>query len=319
MSDGPTPSGTGDGFITGSAGSLNATVNSAQPAAAGASGSDESSESSESSESDSAAGAGTSTPGASNATAPYVADLVVHEHEILYVATLSSAQEAPPNGAPSRGSVQLIVDASRSRFRYHIECTIAAPPAAYIQRGIATLTGPTLHLLPLAQTTDGTAVLAAGEERELARGRWYVNIPTIAHRTGEIRGQLLLPGETLYSAVLSDSNEVPAVASGASGNAQFILSPDKTVVRYEAAFFELEPSYVQIGKGAPNAVGSVVYPLTLLPEYSETAGASAGASGVRGVSAEDVAALNTGTWYVNARSSAFPTGAARGQLNRADQ
>ncbi len=323
MSDGQTPSGVGDGFIMGSAGGLNATVNSAQPAASGAGGAGEPSDP------DNAAGTATATAETSTtpapnrdenaAPAPYVADLVVHEQELLYVAKLSSAQEVPPNGAPSSGSIQLIVDASRSRFRYHIECTLAAPAAAYLQRSIATLTGPTLHLLPLAQSLDGTDVFAPGEERELARGRWYVNIPTVAHPSGEVRGQLLLPGETLYSAVLSDSNEVPAVASGARGNAQLVLSADKTLVRYEAAFFAVEPTYVQISEGAPNAVGPVIYPLTLLPEYSETTAASAGASGVRGVTPEDLSALNAGTWYINARSNAFPSGAARGQLNRADQ
>ena len=91
------------------------------------------------------------------------------------------------------------------------------------------------------------------------------------------------------------------------------------MIRYEVAFFGVAPSYVQISEGASNVVGSVVYPLTLLPEYSETPGASSGAAGVRGLTELDLANLNAGTWYVNARSSAFPSGAARGPLSRADQ
>ena len=244
---------------------------------------------------------------------------VLHAGEVLYVATLTPDQEVPPNTATSSGTATLIVDADKKSFRYHVQSTLAAPTAAHIHRGLATFAGPHNHVFANLQTIDGTDTFLAGEADDLVQGRWYVNLHTAANANGEIRGQLLLPGETLYSALLADTNETPPVTSGATGNAQFILSPDQTRLRYEVALFGVTPTMAHIHNGALGVKGPVVYPLTLVPAYAGTPMASGGAVGTQAVTAADLTALDAGYYYVNAHSTAFADGATRGQLTHPKQ
>jgi hypothetical protein len=244
---------------------------------------------------------------------------ILHTNETLYVASLTPGQETEAVTAASNGIMQLIVDADGKGFHYHVQSTIAAPTAAHIHKGIATVAGPAIHPLVAAQTIDGASEFAAGEADDLAQGRWYVNVHTAANKNGEIRGQLLLPGETLYSAELSDANETPPVTSGATGNGQFILSPNQTSLRYELALFGLTPTLAHIHQGAAGVAGPVVYPLTLLTGYDNTPMATAGAVGSQAITAADLTDLDAGNWYANAHSTDFSKGATRGQIVRPDQ
>jgi hypothetical protein len=69
-----------------------------------------------------------------------------------------------------------------------------------------------------------------------------------------------------------------------------------------------------IHKGAAAVAGPVVYPLTLVAGYASTPTATAGAFGTLDITAADVTDLNAGLWYANAHSTAYPTGATRGQI-----
>ena len=128
-----------------------------------------------------------------------------------------------------------------------------------------------------------------------------------------------MPGEALYSAALSDANETPPVTSGATGNGQFILSPDQTSIRYELALFKLTPTLAHIHQGAAGVAGPVVYPLALLTGYDSTPMATAGAVGSLAITAPDLTDLDAGNWYANAHSTDFSKGATRGQIVRPDQ
>ena len=239
---------------------------------------------------------------------------ILHPNETLYVATMTPGQETPPTTATSSGTAQLIVNADKLGFRYHVQSTITAPTAAHIHKGIAGVAGAPIHPFVAAQTIDGMSTFAAGEADDLQHGRWYVNVHTAANAAGEIRGQLMLPGELLYGAVLAGANETPAVVSGATGNGEFILSPDQKSVRYELALFGLMPTLAHIHKGAVAVAGPVVYPLMLVDGYANTPLATAGAFGTISIMSADVTDLNAGLWYANAHSTAFPTGATRGQI-----
>ena len=168
---------------------------------------------------------------------------------------MSPATDTQPGAAAhytatTSGTAQVIVSADKLSFRYHVQSTITAATAAHIHKGIAGIAGPAIHPFIAAQTIDGTSTFAASEADDLALGRWYVNVHTAANAAGEVRGQLMLPGELLYGAVLAGANETPPVVSGATGNGEFILSPDQKSVRYELALFGLTPTLAHIHKGA---------------------------------------------------------------------
>ena len=240
---------------------------------------------------------------------------ILHPNETLYVANLTPAQETPPITATSSGTAQLIVAADKKGFRYHVLSTITAATAAHIHQGLAGRAGAIVHPFVAGPTIDGQSDFAPGEANDLAQGRWYVNVHTAAHAAGEIRGQLMLPGETLYSAALSDAAETPPVTSGGTGNAQFILAPDQKSIRYELALFGITPTLAHIHKGALGVAGPVVYPLALQTGYANIPTASAGAFGEQAISAADLTDLEAGTWYANAHTTAFPMGATRGQIS----
>jgi hypothetical protein len=114
-----------------------------------------------------------------------------------------------------------------------------------------------------------------------------------------------LPGEVLYAAGLSGSNEVPPVTSAATGGAQFILSPSGTSLRYEAVVTGAAPTSAEIDNATSGNNGPVVFPLAF---------SAGGLMGTLTVSSIDVNNLNSGNCYINIKAAANPTGELRGQV-----
>ena len=180
------------------------------------------------------------------------------------------------------------------------------PTNAHIHKAIATIAGGVVHpFAPIGATMDGTVAVSGTDAQDLADGLWYVNVHTATNPGGELRGQLMQPGEVLYSAALSGANEVPPVTTTATGGAQFILDPAGASLRYEAVFTGLTATASHIHTGAVGLNGGVLYPLTL---------AGSGAKGIQAVTTGDRADLDAGNLYVNAHSAANPGGEIRGQI-----
>ena len=132
-----------------------------------------------------------------------------------------------------------------------------------------------------------------------------MNLHTAENPTGELRGQLLRPGETLYTAALAGANEVPPVTTMASGGVGVILNAARTQIRYDGAFTGVMPTLAHIHAAAAGANGPVLYPLML---------SGSAVSGTQAVTADDVVKLDSQGLYANAHSTANPTGEIRGQL-----
>jgi hypothetical protein len=226
----------------------------------------------------------------------------------LYVATLTGAQETPPEKSAGSGHAVVILNSTLTAIQYHLETTLT-PTNAHIHRGIGTIAGPVVFpLTPIAAMIDGTVTITDADAADLADGRFYVNVHTAASPMGEIRGQLLRPGQVLYTAMMSPLNEMPAVmGSAASGGGQFILDTDGTTLQYEVVLNGIIPTLAHIHSGAVGVNGPVVYPLTLAPP---------GALGKLIIGAADVTALNGSGYYCNAHTAANPTGEIRGQLGK---
>jgi hypothetical protein len=233
---------------------------------------------------------------------------ILHPGDTLWTANLTGAQETPPVVSTGTGHASVILDAAKSTLRYHVSTTGLTLTNSHIHKAIAAIAGGVIYpLTPLGAIIDGMVAVTATDAQDLADGHWYVNVHTAANPGGELRGQVLLPGEALYSAALSGANEVPPVSTTATGGAQFILDPAGTTLRYEAVFTGLTATASHIHSGAVGINGPVLYPLTL------TAG---GAKGTQAVTAGDVINLNAGDFYINAHTAANPGGEIRGQITR---
>jgi hypothetical protein len=142
---------------------------------------------------------------------------------------------------------------------------------------------------------------------DLQHARFYLNVVTAANQAGELRGQLLAPGETLFMGVLSGMNEVPPVPSQATGGAQFILSPDQMTLRYEADVNGIIPTSAEIDNAPRGQNGPMLYQLTLaqqnvLGQVSMTSG--------------NLPKLTGGNVYINVRTASYSSGELRTQLVR---
>lgn len=113
-----------------------------------------------------------------------------------YRATLSGAQEVPPNSSGASGNAEVTVDPSTLAMTYRVTYSgLSGPasmghihgPAAAGQNAAVKIPFPSVAQSPIT----GNAKLTAEQYADLKGGRYYVNIHTAAHPGGEIRGQLM--------------------------------------------------------------------------------------------------------------------------------
>ncbi len=231
---------------------------------------------------------------------------LLHPGDSLFVAKLTGGQETPPTNSAATGRAALILNSSKSMIRYHVTTTGLTGTAAHIHKAVAAVAGPVVYpLLPVGATMDGMITITALDAADLAGGLWFVNVHTQANPNGEIRGQLIMPGEVLYAASLSGANEVPAVTSTGSGGAQFILSASGQTIRYAATITGVSATGANISNATAGNNGPVVFPLGF---------GTSGLEGTLTVSSIDVNNLNSANYYVNVLTSANPNGELRGQI-----
>ncbi len=226
----------------------------------------------------------------------------------LFVATLTGAQETPAVVTGSTGTSAIILNAAKTKIRFHV-ATTATATGAHIHRGPATLSGPVVFpLAPPGATIDGEQGVTAADVTDLNEGHFYVNVHTTLNANGEVRGQVLKPGETLYSAALAGTNEVPPVITATTGGGQFVLTADGKSLRYEISVSG-GPAITagHIHTGGIGVSGPVLYPLTLAPP---------GAKGTQAVTAMDVTTLDASGLYVNFHSATNANGETRGQITK---
>lgn len=225
----------------------------------------------------------------------------------FFVSRMTGDQEVPAVSSTGTGSASVAVDYRSTTVRYAVSTSLV-PTMAHIHPGIAGVANsPILTFTNLGATFAGTGTLTQPQLDALVAGRLYTNIHTAASPGGEIRGQLLRPGERLFAAALSGANEVPPVSSAATGAMQLILDAAATSLRYESAVTGLgdATSAFLVNGPAGTAGGTPVATLTLV---------GINPIGTRAVTSTDVTNLQTSMYYVDVHSSLHPEGEIRGQI-----
>lgn len=228
----------------------------------------------------------------------------------IFVAYPSGQQEVPPVMSSYTGHAGFIMSwdstAMTGSLIYHI-VTTAVPTNVYVQRSIGATNGSTVYTLQdLSGMMDGTLSLTnQSDQSDMEQGRFSINITTAANQGGELRGQIIPPGTTLFTGVLSGTNEVPPVASQAQGGAQFVLSADHKSVSYEADVSGTIPTGAEMGNAPAGMPPSVMYQLTVIGQS---------AVGKLNVTSSDVQNLMAGTVFTNIRTASYPQGELRANL-----
>jgi CHRD domain len=224
----------------------------------------------------------------------------------VFVAELSGAQEVPSVQGDAQGFAVFVFDRAHRKLVFGLRHNLAAPTAGHIHLGSAGENGAVAVALPhFGDGAIGQVQLNGEQVEALRAGRLYVNLHSAAHPMGEMRGQILRPGERLFVGQLSGAQETPPIETAARGSAAFVLSAAKDSVHYRITSSGLTPTVVHVHSGPVGTAGSVVFEITP---------AAAMVEGDQALTAAQVHDLEAGLFYVNLHSAAHVKGELRGQL-----
>jgi hypothetical protein len=126
------------------------------------------------------------------------------------------------------------------------------------------------------------------------------------------------PTQPAYGGPLSGAQEVPAVATTATGQGTAVISADGSTITYLVTYSGLSGTLnaAHFHTGAAGVAGGVILPLVAGPSpmSGTLTAADFKASGSVTTFAQAVAAIRAGTTYFNLHTAANPGGEIRGQV-----
>jgi hypothetical protein len=235
---------------------------------------------------------------------------------LLFSAKLDGAQETPAVSTSATGVGSLVLN--RTRDTMFVSVTVAglsgAITGAHIHEGLPGVPGAiVVNLMPWLSGNkimgyltgaDLTPVILA----KYLNGLYYINVHTAANPNGEIRGQILMETDLGFSSRLTGAQEVPAVTTNANGTGVFMLSHDRTKLRFYIIYEGLSgtPTAAHFHTGAPGVAGPIVSHLTTFINGNTIVGEVDPTT--------FLIPLLTGGVYINIHTGANPNGEIRGQL-----
>ena len=229
---------------------------------------------------------------------------------------LKGGQEVPPVTSAADGTFAVTVDPAAATLVAHANTTGAADAvAAHLHDGYAGTGGPVA--IGLTQDSSDTSrwsavdiALTADQLTAYRAGRFYVNVHTPANPGGEVRGQVAPPPVEVLFATLEGDQEVPAVASAASGIAATTVDRESgTITLHLNASGADDATAAHIHTAYAGQNGGVA--VALQQDQSDSGHWSASAAQLDGDGLADYAA---GRLYVNLHTPANPAGEIRGQI-----
>ena len=110
-------------------------------------------------------------------------------------AELKGSNEVPPNGGKGTGTVTATYDTASKKLTWkgtYSDLTGSATMAHFHGPAEPDKTAViTVPITPIKSPFEGAATLTDAQAAELMAGQWYVNVDTVAHPLGEIRGQIV--------------------------------------------------------------------------------------------------------------------------------
>lgn len=256
------------------------------------------------------------------------------EANSYFVAPLSGASQNPPVDTDAIGMVVVEVNGSNG-FATGSFAGLAGDLATDIVGGVhfhtalAGANGPVRELLNTTLADDNrSGVFTAGQNTfpiesgllDTIRNRMvYVNVHSTESRSGEIRGQVLPLATTYFTTTLSGANEVPALATPASGAMKFELVGN--ILTASGRFDDLQGTFAaDIAGGAHIHLapvgenGGVEILLTTALDEDQLGGSYEASENTFELTDDQVAALRSGNFYVNIHSEFSRSGELRGQI-----
>lgn len=262
---------------------------------------------------------------------------IVTPGAVVMVANLTGAQQVPPVASVYSAAAAFVVSADGTTVQYHV--TPGANLTETVISGISygtTIGGQPINqglVSGLGTSTDGN--IAITTPTTWFNGEEFLNIATQANPSGELRGQVIFPGETLFTTTMQLTSIAAANGSLTRGGGQVILDPPQTGIRYEiqttsgnltGVFLKIGgfpgtlPPIVDGGAGGTMAMttGSVTnsYQLMIVGSEATNQGATNFDASVPSLSimSSDVAQLQAGNAWILVDTNSYMNGELQGAL-----
>lgn len=229
-----------------------------------------------------------------------------------YNAYLDGAQEVPATASAGHGFGVVRFNVGTGAvdlFCYH-EGLSAAPTAGHLHLAAVGANGGVI--VGMTQTAPntwtGSGVLTAPQAAALATSGTYLNIHTGTFPGGEIRGQVVAPRSTRFTAVMSGAQEVPPNGSAGTGTAvAWLHEPDNRLVYSVQTSGLVSVTAGHFHQAPAGSNGGVVVGFTGSGTYFGVS---------QRLTTAQVSALMADGFYANVHTTAFPGGELRGQMIR---
>ena len=245
---------------------------------------------------------------------------------LLLSARLNGAQEVPAVSTGAQGVAAITLNATRDTLFVQAAFSGLSGPitGVHFHDGAVGASAPvSVNLIGMRRDNRLSGFLTGVEvaPARLAKylsGGVYLNVHTAANPGGEIRGQVLLETDNAFTGQMSGAQEVPAVATTATGLGIFTLnqSQDKLKFRVTLAGLSAAVTGAHFHIGAVGTNGGVV--INLLPFLTNNViegEVTAGTQTTPGpLTPAFITALNQGQVYINVHTSNNPGGEIRAQV-----
>ena len=243
---------------------------------------------------------------------------------LLLTARLSGAQEVPAVATAGQGVAAITVNTTRDTI--FIQAAFsglsgAITGAHFHDAPAGVNAGVSVDLLSMVRGNRLSGYLAGAQVTplriaRLLRGLVYLNVHTAANPGGEIRGQVTVESDNALAGVLSGAQEVPAVATTASGLGVFTLSQDQERLKFRVVVNGLSGAitgaHFHIAGPGANAGVAVSLGSFLTGNVLEGEISSQGTNPL--LTPALLAALVQGGVYINFHTAANPGGEIRAQV-----
>jgi hypothetical protein len=229
---------------------------------------------------------------------------------------LEGEQEVPAVDTRASALAALTFDEAASLVTMHVNTSrITDASMSHLHSAYGGLNGPVV----IGLTQDGgdpahwfaeEQTLDAAQLDAFLSGATYINVHSPAHPGGEIRGQVI-PGNIVFAhGQLEGRQEVPAVNSAAGGTFAVTVDPDALTLQAHANTTDADDAVAAHLHDAVAGANSGI----AIPLVQDGANVAHWSAVDAAITANQLATIRAGGYYLNVHTPANPAGEIRGQL-----